>query len=47
MASASSREKHPLTTDQNKALFIGFTTDVRIKQNGTYSDGATGYLDSQ
>ena len=47
MASASSTDKHPVTTDPNKQLFTGFITDVRIKQNGIYSDGATGHLDSQ
>lgn len=31
MASASSRDKYPVTIEQNKQLFIGFITDVRIK----------------
>lgn len=47
MASASSGDRHPVTTDQNKELFIGFITDVRLKQNEIYIDETTGHLDSQ
>ena len=47
MASVFSRDKHPVTTDQKKQLFIGFITDVRIKQNSIDCDRATSPLDSQ
>lgn len=47
MASASYRASRPVTTDLNKQLFIGFITDVRIKQNDIYIDETAGRLDSQ
>lgn len=47
MASASYRDRRPVTTDLNKQLFIGFITDVRIKQNDIYIDETMGHLDSQ
>lgn len=45
MSSASSRDRHSVTIDQNKQLFIGFITDVRIKQNDIYTAETTGHLD--
>lgn len=42
-----SRNRHPVATDQNKQLLVGVITDVRVKQNNTDSDGATGHLDFQ
>lgn len=47
VASASVRDSHPVITDQNKELFIGFIADIRIKQNGIHSNGTAGHLDSQ